>query len=91
MVEVKRAVPKELSPGPTRSPLSGYNYGLSRVNSFLNGFSQGYSPSTVGGYGLRMDGRFSPVASGRNAFAPFGSAYGMGMNFEPGLSPGFCH
>ncbi|CAI8587132.1 unnamed protein product [Vicia faba] len=89
MVEVKRAVPKELSPGPTRSPLSGYNYGLSRVNSFLNGFNQGYSPSAVGGYGLQMDGRFSPVASARNAFAPFGSGYGMGMNFEPGLSPGF--
>lgn len=89
MVEVKRAVPKELSPGPTRSPLSGYNYGLSRVNSFLNGFNQGYSPSTVSGYGLRVDGRFSPVAGGRNAFAPFGSGYGMGMNFEPGLSPGF--
>ncbi|MCI10250.1 RNA-binding family protein [Trifolium medium] len=26
MVEVKRAVPKESSPGPTCSHLSGYNY-----------------------------------------------------------------
>ncbi|OIW16434.1 hypothetical protein TanjilG_19150 [Lupinus angustifolius] len=87
MVEVKRAVPKELSPGPSRSPIGGYNYGLSRVSSFLNGFPQGYSPSTVGGYGLRVDGRFSPVASSRSGFAaPFGSAYGMSMNFEPGLS-----
>ncbi|KAK7258356.1 hypothetical protein RIF29_23929 [Crotalaria pallida] len=87
MVEVKRAVPKELSPGPTRSPIGGYNYGLSRVNSFLNGFTQGYTPNTVGGYGLRVDGRFSPVASGRSGFAaPFGSGYGMSMNFEPGLS-----
>ncbi|XP_054798046.1 heterogeneous nuclear ribonucleoprotein 1 isoform X2 [Prosopis cineraria] len=89
MVEVKRAVPKELSPGPNRSPLSGYNYGMGRVNSFLNGFTQGYTPNAVGGYGLRMDGRFSPVASGRSGFAPFGSGYGMSMNFEPGLSPGF--
>ena len=89
MVEVKRAVPKELSPGPSRSPLGGYNYGLNRVNSFLNGFTQGYTPSTVGGYGLRVDGRFSPVASGRTGFAPFGSGYGMSMNFEPGLSAGF--
>ncbi|XP_022771695.1 heterogeneous nuclear ribonucleoprotein 1-like isoform X2 [Durio zibethinus] len=89
MVEVKRAVPKELSPGPSRSPLGGYNYGLNRVNSFLNGYTPGYTPSSVGGYGLRMDGRFSPVAGGRSGFPPFGSGYGMGMNFEPGLNPSF--
>lgn len=90
MVEVKRAVPKELSPGPNRSPLSGYNnYGMGRVNSFLNGFTPGYTPSAVGAYGLRMDGRFSPVAGGRSGFSPFGSGYGMSMNFEPGLNPGF--
>ncbi|KAF5726495.1 heterogeneous nuclear ribonucleoprotein 1-like isoform X1 [Tripterygium wilfordii] len=89
MVEVKRAVPKELSPGPSRSPLGvgGYNYGLNRVNSFLNGYTQGYTPTTAGGYGLRMDGRFSPVAGDRGGFPPFGSGYGIGMNFEPGLSP----
>ncbi|XP_059662911.1 heterogeneous nuclear ribonucleoprotein 1-like isoform X2 [Cornus florida] len=89
MVEVKRAVPKELSPGPSRSPLGGYNYGMNRINSFLNGYTQGYPPSTVGGYGVRMDGRFSPIAGGRSGFAPFGSGYGMGVNFEPGLSPSY--
>lgn len=36
-----------------------------------------------------MDGRFSPIAGGRSGFAPFGSGYGMGLNFEPGLSPGY--
>ncbi|XP_057955443.1 heterogeneous nuclear ribonucleoprotein 1 isoform X2 [Malania oleifera] len=87
MVEVKRAVPKELSPGPSRSPLGGYNYGLSRVNSFLNGYTQGYTPSGVGGFGLRMDSRFNPIAGNRSGFPPFGSGYGMGLNFEPGLSP----
>ncbi|KAF8414218.1 hypothetical protein HHK36_002218 [Tetracentron sinense] len=90
MVEVKRAVPKELSPGPSRSPLGGYNYGMSRVNSFLSGYTQGYNPSSIGGYGVRMDGRFSPVSGGRSGFAPFGPhGYGMGVNFEPGLSPGY--
>ncbi|KAL0536831.1 hypothetical protein IC582_025793 [Cucumis melo] len=89
MVEVKRAVPKELSPGPSRSPLGGYNYGQSRVNSFLNGYTQGYSSSTIGGYGVRMDGRFSPVSSGRSVFTPFGSGYGMGVNFDIGLNPGY--
>lgn len=89
MVEVKRAVPKELSPGPTRSSLSGYNYGLSRVNSLLDGYTQGYSPSSVGGYGVRMDGRFSPIPSVRSGYAPFASGYGMGLNFEPGLSQNY--
>lgn len=89
MVEVKRAVPKELSPGPIRSQLGGFNYGLSRVNSFLSAYNQGYAPSTVGGYGVRMDGRFSPIAGGRSGFPPFGSGYGMGMNFEPGLSQSY--
>ena len=42
MVEVKRAVPKEQSPGPAaRSPVGvGQNYAMNRVHSFLNGFNQ---------------------------------------------------
>lgn len=85
MVEVKRAVPKELSPGPIRSPLGAYPYGLTRTSNFLNG---AYSPNAVGvgGYGIRMDGRFSPIPSPRSGFATFGSGYGMGLNFEPGMS-----
>lgn len=90
MVEVKRAVPKELSPGPSRTPLGApYPYGLNRTSSFLNGYNQGpYSPNAVGvgGYGVRMDGRFSPIPSARSGFATFGSGYGMGLNFEPGMS-----
>ncbi|XP_062107233.1 heterogeneous nuclear ribonucleoprotein 1 [Humulus lupulus] len=86
MVEVKRAVPKELSPGPSRSPIGGYNHGLARVsNSFLNGYTQGYNPSNVGAYGL---GRFSPVTSGRSGFTSFNSAYGMNM-IEPGVGAGY--
>ncbi|KAI8016955.1 Heterogeneous nuclear ribonucleoprotein 1 [Camellia lanceoleosa] len=52
MVEVKRAIPKELSPGPNRSPLIGYSYGFSRANSFVNSYAQGYNPSSSGGYGV---------------------------------------
>ncbi|XP_052183921.1 heterogeneous nuclear ribonucleoprotein 1-like [Diospyros lotus] len=90
MVEVKRAVPKELSPGPSRNQLSGYGYGLSRVSSFLNAYTQGYNPSSVGGYGMRLDGRFNPVTVGRSGYLPFNSpGYGMGLNFEPGLSPSY--
>ncbi|KAG9146759.1 hypothetical protein Leryth_005088 [Lithospermum erythrorhizon] len=90
MVEVKRAVPKEQSPGPIRSPLVGYNYGFARANNLLNSYAQGYNLGSVGGYGLRMDGRFSPVGSGRTGFSQFGSpAYGMGMNLETGLTSAF--
>ncbi|CAK9156831.1 unnamed protein product [Ilex paraguariensis] len=90
MVEVKRAVPKELSPGPTRSQLSGYNYSPNRGSSFLNAYTQGYNPSSFGGYGIRMDGRYSPVTVGRNGYPPFSpSSYGGGLNFEPGLSSNY--
>ncbi|KAM7498412.1 hypothetical protein LguiA_022826 [Lonicera macranthoides] len=90
MVEVKRAVPKELSPSPSRSSLSGYNYGgLSRINNLLNGYNQGYSPTAVGAYDVRMDGRFNPLGAGRSGFAPFGSGYGMGLNLEQGMNPNY--
>ncbi|XWS09716.1 hypothetical protein CRYUN_Cryun39dG0013100 [Craigia yunnanensis] len=81
LVEVKRAVPKELSPGPSRSPVIGYNYGLSRAANFLNNYAQGYNLSPLGGFGVRMDGRFNPLASGRSGFPPFSTTgYGLGMN-----------
>ncbi|XP_059624791.1 heterogeneous nuclear ribonucleoprotein 1-like [Cornus florida] len=88
MVEVKRAVPKELSPGPSRSQFGGYSHDLSRVSSFLNPYTQGYNPSSIGGYGIKMDGRSSPVTVARSGYPPFSpSDYGMGLNFEPELSP----
>ncbi|XP_057512209.1 heterogeneous nuclear ribonucleoprotein 1-like [Actinidia eriantha] len=90
LVEVKRAVPKELSPGSSRNLVGGYTYGLSRVSSLLNAYTQGYNPSSFGGYGGRVDGRFSPVAVGRSGYPPFRpTGYGMGLNFEPGLSPSY--
>ncbi|KAK4275367.1 hypothetical protein QN277_018461 [Acacia crassicarpa] len=90
MVEVKRAVPKELSPGSSRSPLLGTNFGFNRASSYLNSYAQGYNMSPVGGYGVRMDGRFSPLTSGRSGISPFGtSGYGMGMNLDAGPSAGY--
>ncbi|XP_057441065.1 heterogeneous nuclear ribonucleoprotein 1-like [Lotus japonicus] len=90
MVEVKRAVPKELSPGPIRSPLIGsYNYGLNRASSYLNSYAQGFNMNPVGGLGVRMDGRFNlnPLTSSRGGLTPFGfSGYGMGVNLDSGLN-----
>ncbi|KAK9065246.1 hypothetical protein SSX86_016629 [Deinandra increscens subsp. villosa] len=78
MVEVKRAVPKESSPGPNRSNVGGYNHGLSRVSSYLSSYAQGYSPSSLGGYGVTVDGRYSPITVSRNGFGP------SGFNIVPG-------
>ncbi|CAI9756828.1 unnamed protein product [Fraxinus pennsylvanica] len=89
MVEVKRAVPKEFSPGPNRSPLVGYNYGLNRANNLLNSFSPGYNLNSLGAYGVRMDGRYNPLASSRAGFSLLGSrAYGIGVNMDQGLNAG---
>ncbi|XVE80481.1 hypothetical protein DITRI_Ditri14bG0143300 [Diplodiscus trichospermus] len=90
LVEVKRAVPKELSPGPSRSPVIGYNYGLSRASNFLNSYAQGYNLNPLGSFGVRMDGRFNPLASGRSGYPPFNTTgYGIGMNMEPGMNPSY--
>lgn len=77
MVEVKRAVPKELSPAPSRGPFPGYNYGLSRASNFINSYGQGYNVNLQGGYG-----RFNPIASGQAGFSPFGTT---GYGIEQGL------
>ncbi|XP_019183287.1 PREDICTED: heterogeneous nuclear ribonucleoprotein 1-like [Ipomoea nil] len=92
MVEVKRAVPKERSPGPRQSPMMGYNYGLNRSpENFLNSYAQGYNLSSVGGYGFRMD-RFNPVPSGRTGYSQFvnPAAYGVSMNLDSVLTPSFA-
>ncbi|MBA0776903.1 hypothetical protein Gotri_011842 [Gossypium trilobum] len=90
LVEVKRAVPKELSPGATNRNVIGYNYGLNRASNFLNSYAQGFNLSPIGGIGVRMDGRFNPLASRQNRFSPFSTTgYGIGMNMEPGMSPNY--
>lgn len=104
MVEVKRAVPKELSsPSPARgSPFSGgLGFGLGRANSFLAGYAPTYNNnnnannlSPVGGFGARMDERFiaSQISSSRAEFSPlFGSAahYLDQQQQQQGLSPSY--
>ncbi|XP_021739566.1 heterogeneous nuclear ribonucleoprotein 1-like [Chenopodium quinoa] len=84
MVEVKRAVPKEMSPGPSRSPVVGYNYGMSRASNFINNYAQGYNLNSIAGYG-----RLNPLVTGRTGLPPFGNpGYGMGMNMNMNMEPG---
>ncbi|KAL6542945.1 hypothetical protein OROHE_010465 [Orobanche hederae] len=90
MVEVKRAVPKELSPGPARNPSScGYSYGPNRATGFFNSCSPGNNNSNInltGGYGMRMDGRFSPVTVGRSGYQACGPGnHTVGLDLDSGL------
>lgn len=81
MVEVKRAVPKELSPGPTR------NYGMNRVNSLLNAYAQGHNSMSPGNYGMRIDGHYSPITMDRGGLSPYGPGnFNIGHNPDSGLS-----
>ncbi|CAA2995709.1 heterogeneous nuclear ribonucleo 1-like [Olea europaea subsp. europaea] len=90
MVEVKRAVPKELSTGPSRSSLVGYSYGFNRANNLLSSYAQGYNLNSLGGYGVRMDGRYSPLPSSLGGYSHLGSpSYRMGVNVEQGLNHGY--
>ncbi|KAI0516431.1 hypothetical protein KFK09_009106 [Dendrobium nobile] len=73
MVEVKRAIPKYLSQGPT-------NYGLNRFNSSLNLYGQVNYPSSLGSFG--------PAIGGRNG-SPFTPGYEIGLSFEHRVSPSY--
>ncbi|KAJ6416897.1 hypothetical protein OIU84_002729 [Salix udensis] len=73
MVEVKRAVPKELSPGPSRSPLMG-GYNMNSVGGFGMRMDGRFNPLAIGRSG------FAPFGT---------SGYGMSMNLEPVLSPSY--
>ncbi|KAL8113809.1 hypothetical protein AgCh_020919 [Apium graveolens] len=55
----------------------------------IKAYTQVYSPIPVGGYGLRMDGRFSPTAIGRSRYYSQSPGYGLGSNFKSGLGLNF--
>lgn len=71
MVEVKRAIPKELSAGPGRNT-TGFSGG-GRGGSYGSGYGQGYS-SSPGGYGGRGENRYGPSPGGRGGYAGYGTA-----------------
>ncbi|XP_060185442.1 heterogeneous nuclear ribonucleoprotein 1-like [Lycium barbarum] len=86
-VEVKRAVPKELSPRSTQNQLVGrYNHGMNRVNNFLNTYAQGYNPSLMGSYGIGMES----IPVGRNGYSLLNPAdYNMGTEIDSRLNSNY--
>ncbi|XP_010538458.1 PREDICTED: heterogeneous nuclear ribonucleoprotein 1-like [Tarenaya hassleriana] len=81
MVEVKLAVPKEMSPSPNRNLMNPNDLGSSRISTLLN---QGFNPnpSPVIGYGVKPEGRNSPAPLKRTGFSPFGHEYRIDLNLE---------
>ncbi|KAK4752642.1 hypothetical protein SAY87_021440 [Trapa incisa] len=89
MVEVKRAVPKDLSPGISRSPLN-YSLGNSRVHNLLSSYTLGYNMASIGGYRARMAGGLSPIATVRGGASPFNDlGLGLAMNLDQRLVSSF--
>lgn len=99
MVEVKKAVPKELSPSPARTPIGGFGLGGNRGSNFGIGYGVGqtYNSSPAAGYGVRMDNRYGPNSGGRGGYtmnlpspSSFPAAgYGMSATFGPGMNQGY--
>ncbi|RLN33291.1 heterogeneous nuclear ribonucleoprotein 1-like [Panicum miliaceum] len=84
MVEVKRAIPKEQSPRPVaRSPARV------RQNYATNRFLNGYNMNPIGGYGMRVDGRYGMLPGPWNGFPSFVPGFGMSMNVGGWLSGPF--
>ncbi|XP_074369156.1 uncharacterized protein LOC141710490 [Apium graveolens] len=90
MVEVKRAVPKDLSPIPNKNLPGGDNYCLGRIDNFLDSYNQGYLPRAADKHGVGMGGKLSHITSKRNVFTPISSNFGMGLNVEGKMDPNFA-
>ncbi|MCO5602057.1 hypothetical protein L7F22_056184 [Adiantum nelumboides] len=74
MVEVKRAVPKELSTGPARS--NGIGIGAvagSRGSPYTVSYTQAFSPSPIMSYGTQIDNRYGSSPSNRGLYSPYGA------------------
>ncbi|CAM6010106.1 unnamed protein product [Sphagnum balticum] len=95
MVEVKRAVPKELSVAAGRNNSGGFSGG--RGSNYGSGFGQAYNTSPVGaGYGGRADSRYGPSPVGRGGYAGYGAAgygaaagYGSAAGYGGGMNGGY--
>eukprot|EP01018_Ginkgo_biloba_P035410 Gb_12227 [translate_table: standard] len=72
-VEVKQAIPKELSSGTSRNPTSVFSMAAGRGANFGCGFGQGCNPSSAGGCGTRMGIISGHVPEGIAGYSPYGA------------------
>ncbi|KAH7441669.1 hypothetical protein KP509_03G048000 [Ceratopteris richardii] len=84
MVEVKRAIPKEMSPSPVRSTGSGYGSVVRGGGHYGTGYGS-LSSSPLGSFGARIENRYSP--SSGMSFSSYGQLdHGINRNFSSGLN-----
>lgn len=87
MVEVKRAIPKEMSPSPIRNPGSGLGSVIRGGGPYGIGYGQ-FNSSPVGPFGLRMDSRYTP-SPGIN-YSPYGPVgYGGNRSFSTAMNAAY--
>lgn len=73
MVEVKRAVPKDLSAGPIRNSGLGLGAGPgSRGSPYAGAYAQAFNSSPIMPYAAQMDIRYGSSPSSRGLYAPYG-------------------
>lgn len=88
MVEVKRAVPKELSAGPIRT--NGVGLGLSpggRGSPYTANYAQAFSSSPIS-YASQIDSRYGSSPSARGLFSPYGPIGHASPRIHNGLLSG---
>eukprot|EP00250_Pteridium_aquilinum_P026401 c32955_g1_i1 orf=624-2051(-) len=87
MVEVKRAIPKEMSPSPIRNTGSGLGSVLRGGGPYGSGYGQ-FNSSPVPPFGLRMDSRYNP-SPGIN-YSPYGPVgYGSNRSFSAAMNSAY--
>lgn len=92
MVEVKAAVPRELSAPGGRNSGGGYGGGSGRGGSFNGGYGQGYNTSPGNTYGNRMDNRYAAPPAGRAGYPSYGygaAPYGYGAGYGAAMNGGY--
>ncbi|KAI5073273.1 hypothetical protein GOP47_0011286 [Adiantum capillus-veneris] len=87
MVEVKRAIPKEMSPSPVRSTGNALGSVLRGGGPYGSGYGQ-FNSSPIGPFGHRMDNRYNP-SPGIN-YSPYGPVgYSSSRSFSGAMSAAY--
>lgn len=89
MVEVKRAIPKDLSASPVRNMSVGLGASPHRGSSYGAGYAQAFNSSPGSPYGFRMDSRYGSPLSSRGSYSPSYGAIGyVGSGNYGGITNG---
>ena len=88
-VEVKRAVPKDISSGPNQSNgVVGLGLGLTKSSSYGGSYVPAFNSSSISPYSMRLETRYNSCPS-RSTYSAYGSIgyenYSPSINVSAGL------